>query len=114
MILHLTSRSAWESAREAGTYRAPSLEETGFIHCSTEAQLLPVANSFYRAMDDLVVLWIDTDRLDAPLRWEPPDLSDTHAGELFPHIYGPIRLDAVVKVSGLDRGEDGSFLAISL
>ena len=112
MILHLTSSKAWESAQGAGAYRADSLDEAGFIHCSTEAQLLAVANSFYRDLADPVVLCIDPEKLAAPLRWEPPDLSDPHAGERFPHVYGPINLDAVVRLAGLERGDDGSYSGI--
>jgi len=112
MILHLTSRQAWDAARAEGDYRAPSLDEVGFIHCSTLEQLLPVANAFYRDMPEPVVLWIEADLLAAPLRWEAADLSDPHAGEQFPHVYGPINLDAVSQVTELARDEDGVYRVV--
>lgn len=59
MIYHITSGSAWDDAKRRGTYRAPSLENEGFIHCSTRDQLLGVANAFYRGREDLALLCID-------------------------------------------------------
>lgn len=109
LIYHLTTRAEWERARVAGFYTAASLEGDGFIHCSTAEQLLPVANAFYRDLDEPVVLRIDADRLAAPLRWESPDPDDHFGGERFPHVYGPINLDAVAAVSGLERSPDGVF-----
>ena len=47
-ILHITSREAWETAQEQGQYTVPSLTNDGFIHCSTPAQVLSVAEKFYQ------------------------------------------------------------------
>ena len=76
-ILHLTERSLWEAARERGAYeistRGRTLQEEGFIHCSTRAQLPKVAAFLYGTYDgpdDLVVLVVDPERLDVPLRYE--------------------------------------------
>lgn len=112
MILHLTSQKDWLEAQEQGTYTAPSLDAQGFIHCSTEAQILRVANAFYREMPDPVVLWIDPERLNAPLRWESPNPNDPLTGERFPHLYGPLNLDAVVRISELKRDADGVYRSI--
>jgi len=109
LILHLTTRTEWQAAQPAGEYRALSLADVGFIHCSTEVQLLPVANLFYRDAVDPVVLWIDPEKLAAPLRWEPPDLHDPFSEERFPHIYGPLNLDAVVMVTDLKQDPDGVY-----
>ena len=47
-IYHITSRGAWIEATRNGSYAADSLESEGFIHCSTAAQVLPVARqNFY-------------------------------------------------------------------
>jgi uncharacterized protein (DUF952 family) len=100
-ILHITERSLWEEARARGTYelstRGKTLQEEGFIHCSTRAQLPKVADFLYGSYDgpdQLVVLVIDPARLDAPLKYEAPE----PGAEEFPHIYGPIPVDAVVAV----------------
>jgi glutathione S-transferase len=69
-----------------------SLDEVGFIHCSTTAQLLGTADRFYGDLDQLVVLVIDPTRVPSPILWEPPAPG---AEELFPHIYGPLPVAAV-------------------
>ena len=84
--------------------RGRSLDDVGFIHCSTAEQVTGVADAFYS--DDpltLIVLELDVD-VDAieasgtEVRWEPA------GGELFPHIYGPLRPEFVVSVAPLVRG----------
>ncbi len=109
LIYHLTTRAEWESARVAGFYLAASFEEDGFIHCSTAEQLLPVANAFYRDLEEPVVLRIEAHRLAAPLRWEAPEPNAHFEGGQFPHVYGPINLDAVTGVTDLERDSDGKF-----
>jgi uncharacterized protein (DUF952 family) len=104
LIFHITTGSEWETARRDGEYRAPSLETEGFIHCSTPTQVTHVADWFYRDVPDLVLLCIEPSDLTSELRWEPS--ADAFAGE-FPHVYGPIALDAVVLTVPWTRGEDG-------
>ncbi|MCA0456321.1 MAG: DUF952 domain-containing protein [Chloroflexi bacterium] len=113
-ILHITSLPEWETALENGTYTAPSLAKEGFIHCSTREQVLPVANNFYRGQTNLVLLVMDTEQVQAPLKWEGPINPVTGQPEvgndkLFPHIYGAINVEAVVKVVAFPPKADGSF-----
>jgi uncharacterized protein (DUF952 family) len=119
-ILHLASNDAWLAASgpaelwrgKNGSYQADSLSTEGFIHCSTKSQIVGVANTFYRGQGGLVLLVIDPSRLTSELKWEPPaEPEPTHAraDELFPHIYGPLNLDAVVEVLTFEPGADGSF-----
>jgi uncharacterized protein (DUF952 family) len=113
MIYHLTSRQAWSEARSRGEYRAESLESEGFIHCSTAMQVLPVAEKYYKGQSDIILLNIDPALLTSELRWEPPSGGapppGVPEGDLFPHIYGPINLDAVVKAYDLQLNPDGSY-----
>jgi len=112
MIYHVTSRQTWQEAQQRGEYRADSLESEGFIHCSTETQILPVTENFYKGQAGLVLLKIDPAFLGSELLWEPPAGDPPPGipkGELFPHIYGPINLDAVVKVYDLETNPDGSY-----
>jgi uncharacterized protein (DUF952 family) len=105
-ILHATSRTAWSDAQKNGEYAADSLAGQGFIHCSKMRQILRVANLVYANQHGLVLLVIDPALLSSELRWEPGvDL----AIQLFPHIYGPINLDAVVDVLTFEPGMDGRF-----
>lgn len=112
VILHITERSAWEQARSRGLYTAASLQTEGFIHCSTIAQTVDTANHFFRGQRDLVLLCIDEDRIATEVRYEPPSggpVRDPAAGALFPHLYGPLPLDAVVQVLDFPAREDGTF-----
>ena len=113
-IFHITAAVEWQSAQQAGAYRTPSLEREGFIHASRADQVLRVANAFYRAQTGLVVLEIDPALLKPELKWEPP--VHPQPGEnlppdtdLFPHLYGPLNLDAVIRVHDFPANADGSF-----
>jgi uncharacterized protein (DUF952 family) len=99
-------------------YRAPSLDSEGFIHCSTVDQLVETANRFFANRTDLVVLCIDEARIGQRVAYEapvpPPGTIDAEAepdGEslLFPHVYGPIPVEAVVGVVDLVAEADGTF-----
>ena len=105
LILHITQRDAWEAARQAGSYTAPSLAKQGFIHCSRPDQVTKVADFLFGGQQDLVLLCIDTDCLTAPLRFESPAGSEN----VFPHIYGPLNIDAVLEVLDFPPNEGGSF-----
>ena len=105
-ILHATSRTAWSAAQKSGTYIADSLAGQGFIHCSKASQILRVANVFYTGQHGLVLLLIDPALLSSELRWEPGADQPT---DLFPHIYGPINLDAVVVSFDFEPDADGKF-----
>jgi uncharacterized protein (DUF952 family) len=113
MIYHITSRTAWNEARERGDYRAESLETEGFIHCSTEHQVVPVAENFFKGQEGLLLLVIETTLLTSDLKWEPPAEGTPPPGvqedDLFPHVYGPINLEAVVQVFDLHSNPDGKY-----
>jgi uncharacterized protein (DUF952 family) len=89
-VFHLAEPDAWQARTEV--YRAASLEEEGFIHCSTAGQLDGVAPRLYEGRNDLVLLTIDPSELGDSLVHE--DLYQL--GEVFPHIYGAVPLRAVV------------------
>ena len=87
----------WTAAFETGEYttstRGQTLAEVGFIHASTRDQVEATANRFYADLDQLVLLTIDPLRVGAEIKWEPPAPG---VDELFPHIYGPLPISAVV------------------
>jgi len=98
-IFHLALVSDWAAAQDAGAYtmstRGRTLAEEGFIHCSRGDQWTTVRDRFYGDVTEpMLLLQIDTDRLDVPVLDEPGEPGST---ETFPHVYGPIALDAVVK-----------------
>ena len=103
LIFHLTYKHAWEAARSAGEYAAPSLAEEGFIHCSKDVpQLLKVAARLYPGETGLMVLDVDLEELKSPLKNAP-----SRSGEIYPHIYGMLNADAVVRERALEVGADG-------
>lgn len=108
-ILHITTAAQWAAAQEAGAYRGDTLDSEGFIHCSTPAQVVEVANARFRGAPALVLLDIDTDRVGPDIRWEAAD-----NGQLYPHIYGPLNTDAVVQVVPFHPNESGNFTLPSL
>lgn len=105
MILHITSRDDWEAAQVWGQYHADTLETEGFIHCSTPAQVLIPANALFRGRRDLVLLVIDPHHVDVPIVYE----DCYQSGQVFPHIYGALPVEAVVRVVPFRPKEDGSF-----
>lgn len=105
MILHIAAVDHWEEAQALGEYRLDSLETEGFIHCSTPQQVLGPANEFYRGRSDLVLLVIDPVRLEARLVYE----DSYESGTIFPHIYGPLNLEAVINVLPFPARPDGTF-----
>lgn len=105
LITHIADRTEWEAATKRGEYRPASLAGDGFVHASTAYSVPVPANLFYRGRRGLVLLAIDQRRLDSEIRWEEPQPTV----EAFPHIYGPVNVDAVVAVEPFDPGADGSF-----
>jgi uncharacterized protein (DUF952 family) len=109
-IYHIATRADWEQARGDGEYTRSSvgttLAEEGFIHASQASQVARTANKFYRDVPgDLLILVIDPGLLRSEVRYE-----QVPGAELpFPHIYGPLNVDAVVETRPLAPGPDGTF-----
>src|SRR5579863_10347754 len=110
LILHITRRDVWEASIRSGYYRPSSLDSQGFIHCSTREQTVDTANRFYAGQRDLVLLCIDQDKTEAEVRYEAPACAgDQRADSLFPHIYGPLNVSAVLETVELAPLPDGGF-----
>lgn len=113
MILHITTRQDWENAVKNNIYTAPSIEKEGFIHCSTIKQAVDTANIFFKGQKGLVLMCIEEAKLESLCKYEDPTGGGLHNpdnGALFPHIYGPINLSAVVKVLDFPVNEEGLFV----
>lgn len=105
-IFHLALASDWAAAQRSGAYTTSTLGRTlaeeGFIHASRADQWTGVRERFYAEVTEpLVLLHIDTDRLDVPVVEEPPAPG---VEETFPHIYGRLPVTAVVKAIPLPSG----------
>ena len=105
-LFHIIGADDWAEAAAAGVYSPPSMATEGFIHLSARHQILRPANLLYRGREDLLLLRIAADDLDAELVWEPGSHGET---EDFPHLYGALNLDAVVGTIDFPCGVDGGF-----
>lgn len=90
LIYHIVLPDVWENLN-AEINKAASLETEGFIHCSFREQLDGVIERYYSNAESLVILELDSDRLMSRVVNEP-----STGNEIYPHIYGPINVDAVV------------------
>lgn len=108
-IYHIAYPADWEQAQQQGEYRISTrgrtLEEQGFIHAGEAHQVEPVANAIYSADDGLIVLVIDPTLLTSELQYDDvrgqPDP--------FPHIYGPLNVEAVTGILPLPKNAEGRF-----
>ncbi|MDP9464633.1 MAG: DUF952 domain-containing protein, partial [Actinomycetota bacterium] len=107
MIFHITDTATWANSQRRGMHtgstRGVDLAEEGYIHCSTAQQWPGVLERFYADACDLVLLHVDEQFLTSPLVYEQLP----GAPEPFPHVYGPINLEAVVTVEPLEAGVAG-------
>lgn len=104
-IYHITTAREWARALELGRYEADSLATEGFIHCSNRDQVIRVANSLFLGVHGLVLLHVSVESLSSPVVYE--NLEGGTA--LFPHVYGPIELAAVRRVTEFEPAADGTF-----
>ena len=102
-ILHITRRAAWAAAKNLGSYRGNTLDAEGFIHCSTLSQVVGSANRFFQGQQDLVILVIDESLVQPEVKYEGD------ADNLFPHIYGALNIETVVRSIDFEAGADGIF-----
>lgn len=104
MIYHICAKSRWEEGKANGAYEADTLETEGFMHASTVNQVVAVANAVFADQSDLVFLVIDVDKIEGDLKYETAS-----NGEDYPHLYGPLNLNAVVRELDYAPGADGKF-----
>lgn len=108
VLVHLCPTDDWSAAKISGQLRPESLTSAGFVHLSTPEQVHLPANRLFRGRDDLVLLHIDTSRLDSPIRWELGVATDPES-MLFPHLYGALPVEAVINITSYRPAADGTF-----
>jgi len=119
LIYHLVWESDFRSRVEAGLYRPDSLSREGFVHCSLEEAVLPVAQDYYPPdpLDEkrLLLLELDPEAITAEIRLEAPaplvegELAHLAAAELFPHVYGALETRAIQRVAVLSADAQGAY-----
>ncbi len=101
-IYNLCRKADWDMAVARGEYRGSSDDlRDGYIHFSTAAQVRESAAKHRTGVPDLLLLTVDPAALGAALKWEK-----SRGGELFPHLYGPLKTSAVKTVMPLPLGPD--------
>lgn len=97
-LFHLATEQEWAASQEAEAIEPPSLADEGFVHCSWGRQVAGTVAKHFAGATDLLALRLDPTRLGGvPLVEE-----DSYgSGQAFPHLYGPIPLDAVVEAQPL-------------
>jgi len=110
-IFHIIPSGIWADVQGDAVYRGDTLDSEGFIHFSTRDQVIRVANARFVGHNGLLMLEIETEKLNADLKFEPPYEGATgdDAQMLFPHLYGALNLDAVVAVHDFEPNVDGMF-----
>jgi uncharacterized protein (DUF952 family) len=101
-IFKICGREEWRAAEAAGVYTGNADDvRDGFIHLSAADQVAGTLEKHYAGRSDLLLIAIDPDALGEALKWEP-----SRGGALFPHLYGPLPLMAVVDVTPIGGGPE--------
>jgi len=104
IVYKIMSSTEQEQMRRDGLFRgSPADVADGFIHLSCASQLAETLDKHYSGVKGLVLVAVDLSRVGDAVRWEP-----SRGGQLFPHIYGQLTMDAVVSAVPLERTPDGS------
>ncbi|EGG83289.1 hypothetical protein HMPREF9477_01050 [Lachnospiraceae bacterium 2_1_46FAA] len=106
LILHCIKEKLYEEMREDRYFGKVLLKNNPFIHCSSIEYFWRVSPHFDNEKEKLVLLVIDTDNLDVPVKWE--DLEG--CGREYPHIYGLVKMEAIKNVLPYLKKEDGTWI----
>ena len=99
----ILTRDQWDRLRAVGIFEgAPVDLADGYIHLSAKAQTAETVAKHFAGQDDLILAMVDLAALGDKVKWEP-----SRGGQLFPHLYGPLPMGAVVTKAVLRIGGDG-------
>ena len=90
-LYKIMSKQEWETAQAQGIYEGSEVDrKDGFIHLSAAHQVRATAEKHFSGKTDLVLISVSEESLGPSLKWEA-----SRGGDLFPHIYGPLQLNAM-------------------
>jgi uncharacterized protein (DUF952 family) len=98
----MSTAEVLQMQRDHVFYGSPADLADGYIHLSCASQLTGTLNKHFSGVDGLMLAAVDLSRLGNTVRWEP-----SRGGQLFPHIYGTLPIEAVISVASLERTADG-------
>ncbi|MFZ6001617.1 MAG: DUF952 domain-containing protein [Bacteroidota bacterium] len=96
MIYHITTQHDWNAKKDQSHFLPTDFDREGFIHCSTTTQVAGVLERYFKGQTGLVLLHLDETKLTSELKYEV-----STGNEKFPHLYGPINREAIMKVEML-------------
>lgn len=103
IIYKIVPATLWQDALNRGEFKGAAIDLTdGYIHLSTAEQASGTAARYFAGQEGLLLVAIDAEKLGDKLVYEP-----SRGGDLFPHLYGPLTLDAVLWEKPLPLGADG-------
>ena len=103
IVYKVMSAAQAQQMQRDGVFRGSSADlADGYIHLSRDSQLAGTLDRHFAGIEGLMLVAVDLSRLGDAVRWEP-----SRGGQLFPHIYGQLPIEAVVSVAPLERGADG-------
>jgi uncharacterized protein (DUF952 family) len=106
VIFKIVHADEWHSAKVTGIYRGSTKDiDDGFLHFSTEEQLIATLTRYYADVTDLVLVAVDADTLGDALKYEP-----STAGALYPHLHAGLSLSAVKWTRPIERDDAGNFI----
>jgi uncharacterized protein (DUF952 family) len=101
-IYKILADAAYDAAKSEGRFMGNSDDlRDGFIHFSAAHQVAGTLAKHYPGQTDLLLLAVDADALGPALKWE-----ESRGGDLFPHLYGPLPLEAILSVEPLRLDDD--------
>jgi uncharacterized protein (DUF952 family) len=100
----ILSDAEMEALEHQGSFAgAPVDLADGYVHLSTADQLQGTLDKHFAGRADLWIAAVDLEALGEAVKWE-----ESRGGALFPHLYAPLPLSAVIAYSPIERGHDGS------
>ncbi len=106
IILHCMTEKRWNDRKNKPFWGQTNIDAEGFIHCSTIEYFWRVAPNFADVQEPLVLICIDENKLNAPVKYEDGD----NCGRYYPHIYGLVNNDAVVTVLSYLKDDSGCYI----
>jgi len=103
LIYKVLSEPQWDAAVRCGEFTGSAVDRRdGYIHFSTAGQVVETVRKHFAGQDHLLLLSVSAEELGTDLKWEP-----SRGGDLFPHLYGPLPVSAVIAAVPLPRDPSG-------
>lgn len=106
IILHCMKQKTWEQIKHTDSFGKNYLETDGFIHCSPIEYFWRITPNFKDIKEPLVLLCLDTEKINAVIKWEDGD----NCGREYPHIYGEINTSAIINVLEYKKDPEGNYV----